>query len=270
MDNNDVTPENANPDTMLALERHRWLLDKVNSQGSIRTSHVAQALGVTEETVRRDFEKLAAEGMLMRSHGGAVRLEMHRREFSVEDRAQQNIGAKQAIAAAAAARIDAGQTVYFDASTTVLQLAHALPEQPLTVITNGLQIAMALAEKSEIDCILLGGTLRASSLSTSGWASEKALEIYHIDAAFLSCRGIDPERGMSDAGEVHARLKHAVIERSDEIVLLADASKIGLASSYFFARPGDIDQWITDRALAPQVSEAVTAQGLRVEVAGES
>ncbi len=254
---------------MLAVERHRWLLERVNSQGSIRTSQVAQALGVTEETVRRDFEKLATEGMLMRSHGGAVRLELNRREVSVQDRARQNIGAKKAIAAAAADRIQPGQTVYFDASTTVLQLASALPDQPLTVITNGLQIATALAEKSEIDCVLLGGALRATSLSTGGWASEKSLEIYHIDAAFLSCRGIDPERGMSDAAEVHARLKHVVMERSDEVVLLADASKIGLASSYFFARPGDIDVWITDRVLAPQVSEAVTAQGLRVHVAGK-
>lgn len=253
---------------MLAVERHRWLLERVNSKGSVRTSQVAEALGVTEETVRRDFEKLAAEGMLMRSHGGAVRLEVDRREFSAQDRAQQNIGAKQSIAAAAAARIKAGQTVYFDASTTVLQLANLLPEQPLTVVTNGLQIALALAEKSEIDCVLLGGMLRASSLSTGGWAAEKALEIYHLDAAFLSCRGVHPERGMSDASEVNARLKHAVIERSDEVVLLADASKIGLASSYFFARPGNVDVWITDHSLAPQIAEAVTAQGLRVQVAG--
>jgi DeoR/GlpR family transcriptional regulator of sugar metabolism len=252
---------------MLALERHRWLLEKVNTQGSVRTSQVAQALGVTEETVRRDFEKLAAEGMLMRSHGGAVRLEVHRREFSIEDRAQQNLDGKRAIAAAAVNRIKAGQTIYFDASTTVLQVAEAVPDMPLTVVTNGLQIATTLAAKGEIDCVLLGGVLRASSLSTGGWAAEKALEIYHLDVAFLSCRGLDPERGLSDAGEVHARLKHAVIERSDEVIVLADATKVGLASSYFFARTGDIDAWITDRPLAPQVSEAVTAQGLRVEVA---
>lgn len=254
---------------MLAVERHRWMLDRVNAGGSLRTSAVASELGVTEETVRRDFEKLAAEGMLLRSHGGAVRLDAHRRESSVQDRVLQNIGAKRAIAAAAAARLRAGQTVYFDASTTVLCLAESLPEMPLTVLTNGLQIATALADKSEVDCILLGGTLRSSSLSTGGWASEKALEIYHLDAAFLSCRGFHPERGMSDAGEMNARLKHAVMERADEAILLADASKIGLASSYFFARPAEIDLWITDKELAPQVAEAVKAQGLRVEVAGE-
>lgn len=254
---------------MLALERHRWLLEKVNSQGSIRTSQVAQALGVTEETVRRDFEKLASEGMLMRSHGGAVRLDVHRREFPLQERVEQNIAGKRRIAAAALLRVKPRQTIYFDASTTVLQLAELLPEMPLTVVTNGLQIALALAEKRDIECVLMGGIVNASSLSTGGWAAEKALEIYHLDTAFLSCRGVDPARGMSDAGEVHARLKNAVIARSDEVIIMADASKVGLASSYFFARPGDIDLWITDQPLAPQVSEAVTTQGLRVEISAE-
>lgn len=254
----------------MAVERHRWMLERVNSRGSLRTSVVAQELGVTEETVRRDLEKLAGEGMLMRSHGGAVRLDAVRRESSVQDRALQNIGSKKAIAAEAAHRLQAGQTVYFDASTTVLCLAESLPEMPLTVLTNGLQIAMALADKSDVDCILLGGTIRSSSLSTGGWASEKSLEIYHLDAAYLSCRGFHPERGMSDAGEMNARLKHAVMERSDEVILMADASKIGLSSSYFFSRPSEIDLWITDKELAPQVAEAVTAQGLRFNIAGEA
>jgi DeoR/GlpR family transcriptional regulator of sugar metabolism len=254
---------------MLALERHRWMLERVNADGSLRTSQVAQALRVTEETVRRDFEKLAAEGMLLRSHGGAVRLEANRRESPLQERVEQNMAAKRRIAESAGHRIQAGQTIYFDASTTVLQLANLLPDQPLTVITNGLQIALALADKNEVDCVLLGGSVRGSSLSTGGWAAEKALEIYHLDTAFLSCRGVDPDRGMSDASEVHARLKNAVIDRSDEVVIMADASKVGLASSYFFARPGDVDWWITDRELPPGVAQAVTAQGLRVDVASD-
>lgn len=254
---------------MLALERHRWMLDRLNLEGSVRTSQVAQALRVTEETVRRDLEKLAGEGMLLRSHGGAVRLEANRREPPLQERVNENTGAKRLIARAALERIKPGQTIYFDASTTVLQLANILPEQPLTVITNGLQIALALAEKNEVDCVLLGGSVRGSSLSTGGWAAEKALEIYHIDTAFLSCRGVDPVRGMSDASEVNARLKHAVIERCDEVLILADASKVGLASSYFFARPGDVDWWITDGDLLPEIAQALSAQGLLVEVANK-
>jgi DeoR/GlpR family transcriptional regulator of sugar metabolism len=255
---------------MLALERHRWVLDELAERGSVRTSQVAQSLGVTEETVRRDFEKLEADGMLLRSHGGAVRLEVNRQEFPVQARALQNIAAKQRIAEAALSRIKPGQTIYFDASTTVLQLAQLIPDQPLIVVTNGLQIATALAEKRDIQCVLLGGSLRPNSLSTGGWAAEKALEIYHLDAAFLSCRGVHPERGFSDASEVNARLKNAVISRSDEVILLADVSKAGVASSYFFAKAADVDLWIVDAAPPAPVGEAVGAQGLRILVAEES
>lgn len=255
---------------MLALERHRWVLDELADRGSVRTSQVAQALGVTEETVRRDFEKLEADGMLLRSHGGAVRLEANRQEFPLHARAQQNISAKQRIAEAVVPRIKPGQTVYFDASTTVLQLAQLLPDQPVTIVTNGLQIAMALAEKRDIQCVLLGGSLRPNSLSTGGWAAEKALEIYHLDAAFISCRGVHPERGFSDASEVNARLKNAVIGRSDEVIILADASKAGVASSYFFAKAADVDLWVTDAEPPAPVGEALAAQGLRVLVAKES
>jgi DeoR/GlpR family transcriptional regulator of sugar metabolism len=182
----------------------------------------------------------------------------------------QNIAAKQRIAEAALSRIKPGQTIYFDASTTVLQLAQLIPDQPVIVVTNGLQIATALAEKRDIQCVLLGGSLRPNSLSTGGWAAEKALEIYHLDAAFLSCRGVHPERGFSDASEVNARLKNAVISRSDEVILLADVSKAGVASSYFFAKAADVDLWIVDAAPPAPVGEAVAAQGLRILEAEES
>lgn len=252
---------------MLAHERRCWVLEQLNRHGSVRTSQVAQALEVAEETVRRDLDKLGAEGLLLRSHGGATRQEAHRREFALQERIGQNRAGKQRIAAAALPRIQAGQTVYFDASTTVLPLAKSLSEIPLTVVTNSLQVAHILAEKSGIDCVLLGGSVRGSSLSTGGWAAEKALEIYRIDTAFLSCRGFDPIRGASDAAEVYARLKSAVIARSCAVVMLADASKTGLASGYFFARPSEINQWITDAPLAPETLAAATAEGIRVEVA---
>jgi len=255
---------------MLIAERHRWVMDLLNARGSVRTTEVAEALGVTDETVRRDFEKLEAGGLLLRSHGGAVRVAPNRRETPVRERAGENVAAKQAIAQAALRKISPGQTVYFDASTTVLPLALLLPDQPLTVVTNGLQIAQALAEKRDISCILLGGTLGGSSLACTGWAAEKSLEIYHLDQAFLSCRGIDGERGLSEATEVMARLKHEVVACSGQVILLADQSKAGVASSYFYARASDIDVWITDRAPTPPVTEALTRQGVRIEIASES
>ncbi len=254
---------------MLIAERHRWIMDLLNVRGSVRTTEVAEALSVTDETVRRDFERLEAEGLLLRSHGGAVRMDPNRREPPVQERASENVAAKQAVARAALEHIRPGRTVYFDASTTVLPLALLLPDQPLTVVTNGLQNAMALAEKREIQCILLGGALSGASLACTGWTTEKALEIYHVDQAFISCRGIDGERGLSEATEAMARLKHEVIARSGQVILLADHSKSGVASSYFYARPSEIDLWITDVSPAAHVAEAMNRQGVRLEIALE-
>jgi DeoR/GlpR family transcriptional regulator of sugar metabolism len=252
---------------MLAIDRHRWMLEGLNERGSLRTSEAAQQIGVTEETIRRDFEKLEADGMLLRTHGGVVRLEADRREFPARERATQNVAPKRLIARAAAARLRPGQTVFFDASTTVLELVRSLPEFPLTVVTNSIENALALSEKRDVNCVLVGGNLRPSSLSCTGWAAEKALEIYHLDAAYLSCRGIDAVRGFSDATEGQAQLKHAVVERAAETILLADVSKCGVTSSYFFARAGDIDAWIADAPPPTQISSELAVQGVRIEVA---
>lgn len=252
---------------MLALERHRRLLDLLSESGGVRTAEAARALGVTEETVRRDFEKLEAEGALLRSHGGAVRLEAVRREFPARERAEQNAAEKIQIASAAVARIQPGQTILFDASTTALQVAKLLPDQPLTVLTNALQTALALAEKPSIHVTVLGGTLMSSSQSCTGWSAEQMLDLVRIDTAYISCRGLDAERGPSEATEEQARLKRRIVERAEEVCLLADASKAGVSSSHYFARTADIDLWITNRAPSQPFKTALASRGVRIEIA---
>ncbi len=252
---------------MLALERHRRLLDLLNEQGGVRTADAARALRVTEETVRRDFEKLEAEGALLRSHGGAVKLEALRREFPATERAGQHAGEKLQIAKAAVARIKPGQTILFDASTTALQAARLLPDQPLTVLTYALQTALALVDKPSIHVTVLGGTLISISQSCTGWATEQMLELFRIDTAYISCRGLDAERGPSEATEEQARLKRQIVARAGEVCLLADSSKAGMSSSFYFAKTSDIDLWITNRAPAQPFKTALASHGVRIEVA---
>jgi len=252
---------------MLALERHRRLLDLLNKRGSVRTAEIAKALSVTEETVRRDFEKLEAEGALMRSHGGAVRLEAIRREFPASERAGQHAKEKAQIAKAAVARIRPGQTILFDASTTAHQVAKLLPDQPLTVLTNALQTALALSGKPSIHPVVLGGNFLSSSQSCAGWSAEQMLDLFRIDTAYISCRGLDAIRGASEATEEQARLKRRIVEHAGEVCLMADDSKAGETSSFFFAKPSDIDVWLTNRAPAQPFRNALASHGVRVEIA---
>ncbi len=254
---------------MLALDRHRKIVQSLNAKGSVRTAELAALMDVTEETIRRDFEKLEAEGQLIRTHGGAAKMEFSQRDFPLRERVEQNAGGKARIARAALARIKEGSTVFFDASTTVLQLAALLPERPLTVVTNALQTAIALAEKSNIEVFVLGGKLGNSSLSCTGWAAAQGIEQHRIDVAFLSCKGLDASLGVSEAAEEHARIKRHVISRASEVVLLADRTKSGLSSKFFYAKNSEIDFWITDETPSPDILDAVTSQGMRVEVANQ-
>lgn len=251
---------------MLALERHRKLIESLNARGSVRTVEVATELGVTEETVRRDFERLETDGQLVRTHGGALRLDVNRREFPMRERMAQNASGKARIARAALCHVREGSTLFFDASTTVLQLAALLPDKPLTIVTNSLQTALALMEKTNITVYLLGGRMARTSLSCTGSAAMQGLELNRIDSAFISCRGLDASLGLSDATEDQAHLKRQAVQRASDVVLLADHSKVGLSSSFFFAKTSDVDFWITDALPQGKIFDAVVSQGTKLEV----
>jgi DeoR/GlpR family transcriptional regulator of sugar metabolism len=147
------------------------------------------------------------------------------------------------------------------------ELAALLPETPLTVVTNALQTAISLTEKSEVEVYVLGGRLGGSSLSCTGWAAGQGIDQHRIDVAFFSCKGLDLAFGLSEAAEEHARVKRHVIQRASTSVLLADHTKSGISSSFFFAKNSDVDLWITDETPSQDVLDAVSSQGIRVEVA---
>jgi DeoR/GlpR family transcriptional regulator of sugar metabolism len=251
---------------MLAVERHRRILDLVNQRGSVRTAEAAQALQVTEETVRRDFEKLEAEGQLGRTHGGAVRVEASRRDLPLSSREGEQVEEKQAIAALALRQIEAGDTVLFDASSTVFQLARVLPDLPITVLTPALKIAVELSNRPSVQVVMAGGMLNPRSLSSQGPLVDQALECYHIQKAFLSCRGVDRQRGLSEANDEQARLKRRMIALADTTYLLADHSKLGLRSSFFFAKLPEIGAWITDRDPGAEVRAVLRKGGTEILV----
>jgi DeoR/GlpR family transcriptional regulator of sugar metabolism len=253
---------------MLAVERHRQILQLLHAAGSVRTTEVAQTLNVTEETVRRDFEKLESEGQLVRSHGGAVRMEPNRRDIPLSRREGDNVAEKRLLAEAALGLIEPGDTVLFDASSTVFQLARLLPDMAVTVLTTALKVAIELAERPSIQVVLVGGVVSPRSLSCQGPLVDQALECYHVQKAFLSCRGVDVERGLSEANDEQARQKRKMMELADKTHLLVDHTKLGLKSSFFFAKVGEVGTLITDRDPEAGLREALQKTGLELIVPG--
>lgn len=232
--------------------------------GGARVAELAQRLDVTEETIRRDLDALAAAGQVVRRHGGAVPAAGRERELPHAERKRQNPREKEAIARAAAAGVKAGQTILLDASSTALFLAQHLPDQEQTVVTNSLLVAGALARHAHTRVVLAGGTLFKPSLSFLGPAAEQALRGYRADLLFFSARGLDVEWGLSDANEQQAALKRVMIEQAARRIVMADHSKFGIRAPDQVAVWKGLHEVITD-AEAPEAGVArLERLGLKV------
>jgi DeoR/GlpR family transcriptional regulator of sugar metabolism len=240
---------------MLAIERHREILAVLSKEGSIRVTELSKRFNVTEETIRRDFGKLESEGKILRSHGGAIMTEPRETLRPFTWREVANESEKAAIVQEAIKRIQPDDSILLDASTTAWHLAKRLEDMPLTVITNSLQIPIALANRTKVDIHILGGRLGKKSLSFIGPTTERQLQNYHADKLFISCEGIDIKRGISDRSENQAHLRRIMISCADKKYLLADHSKFSVKSLAHICSLNIFDEIITDSNIDESVLE---------------
>jgi DeoR/GlpR family transcriptional regulator of sugar metabolism len=184
------------------FERRQRLLDILRKEPGLRVPEMADALEVSEGTIRNDLNALEADGLLERVRGGAILTgDVPVRSLSFLSRLKKNAGAKLAIARQAAELVEDGDSILLDASTTVYFIARFLQNRrKLRVITNGIEIARLLAQNPTNTVILLGGVLNTESTSITGLISERIVQDLHVKTAFVSCSGITPESGLT---EVH-------------------------------------------------------------------
>lgn len=236
---------------MIALQRHRNIARQVMDAGSVRVADLARDLDVTEETIRRDLRVLDEQGVLSRTHGGAVALEpdpdADRRDLPYDLRHEINPVQKDAIARAAAQSIRPGQVIALDPSSTACRVARLIPDEPLTVVTNSLVVCSILSGHRAVEVICTGGTLDPEAMAFFGLQTQAALEKLSVERLFFSCRGMDLQRGLSEANERHAAAKLAMIRSAQRCTLLADHSKIGIASTVFYGPVEAAHDIIVDR-----------------------
>lgn len=249
---------------MLAAERHHQILEALKDSGSLRTKDMAAELDVTDETIRKDFEFLEQQGLLVRSHGGAIPSKRVIRELSLTERQLINREAKNAIAKAAAKRIQPGETIFIDASSTALTITQYLPSFHHTVITNSHDVIGALAGVENIDMICTGGLFERRSRSMIGLVAERTLHRYNIHRMFFSGSGLDLERGVSESNSRQAAFKEHVIDAAEDVCLLADDSKIGVRSAFFFAECSQLTSLITTEGADPAILESLRNLGVEV------
>ncbi|MFS0763536.1 DeoR/GlpR family DNA-binding transcription regulator [Peribacillus phoenicis] len=251
---------------MLVAQRHQKIVELVNERSSIRVTELSEIFSVTEETIRRDLEKLEKETKLKRSHGGAVSLQEDDSEIHFSERVITNVNEKKVIAYEAAKRIVEGDRIILDASTTAWYMSKALPNIPLTVITNSTKVVMELSKKEKIEVISTGGRLLSKSLSFVGPIAEKSLTMYHVNKTFLSCKGIHLEEGLSDSNEGQALLKKKMIERSDTVILMVDSSKFGKKAFSLIVPPSEVDEVITDREIDEVSRKLLEKRNVKVTI----
>ncbi|MGU3492793.1 DeoR/GlpR family DNA-binding transcription regulator [Xanthobacteraceae bacterium A53D] len=247
---------------MRSKERRSHLLGALHT-GEVDVAELAARFGVSASTVRRDLQRLSQEKAIRRTYGGAI-LAGHDHEASLAERQSAQGAQKRAIGQAAAAMIQDGDSVILDAGSTVLALGPFLKGRSLSVITNNLALLPLLAREPGIDVTVLGGALRATSMGTVGPLAFASLRHVSADWVFMSADGVVAGRGLCEASLDQVMLKSLMIERAQQVVVLADATKLGRAGqSAWVPLPA---QWALVTDAPPQSPDVAALEAVGAQV----
>jgi DeoR/GlpR family transcriptional regulator of sugar metabolism len=251
---------------MLTEERRQRILDRLRADGRVVAAELSAALEVSPDTIRRDLQELAADGLLRRVHGGALPPTVGARPYV--ERRQQAPEAKAAIAAATAALLHDGQVILLDGGTTTLAVArHLRTDLRATVITNSPPIAVVLAEHRHVDVAILGGLLDKQAHVVVGASTVEALRAIRADALVLGVCSVHPEVGITVPGLEESHVKRAMIAGAADVIAVASAEKLGSAAQYVVGPIGELTHLVTDRSVAQEALEPYRALGVEVVVA---
>lgn len=246
-------------------DRRRRLLHRLHEDGRASVTVLARDLGVTESTIRRDLARLADEGALVRTYGGAALAGV-----GTAPRSGEGMAIKRAIGAAAAMLVEDGQTIAISSGSTTLEFARRLVDRRLTVITNALDVASVLLDRDGIELIVLGGVVRPEMHSMLGHLSELALRELRADTLFMGIGALDPERGLMNDSVPEIMTDRALRQSARSCVVLADSTKFTQVAPAFVFGFEQVDTVVTDAGVDPADLAELRAAGVQVVVVGGS
>ncbi len=243
---------------MLTLERQEEILEILNRNKSATVEELASELYVSGATIRRDLKLMEKQGLIKRSHGGAMPFKSSAEESAFAIREQENIAAKRAIASLAAKLIKNGDSVFLDSSSTVGLTVPLLNNfNYLSVTTTGLHNAMLLSQTNNVKIYIAGGQIQNHSNSIIGTDTLDYISRIHADVSLMSCSGLDLKYGFTDASIEQANLKQQMRKNSNTVAMLCDSTKFGktfLCTDFMF---DEIDYLITDKTPPIEFVEAI-------------
>ncbi|MDP9395861.1 MAG: DeoR/GlpR family DNA-binding transcription regulator [Actinomycetota bacterium] len=253
---------------MIADERRHVILEHVRANGAVALKELARVVGTSEVTVRRDLRLLEAQGLLGRRHGGAVANGALNHEPTYSEKSHQAADEKSAIADLAVELVAEGDAIAIGAGTTTQAFAQRLTRfSDLTVMTNSLLVAQALARSRGVDVVMTGGLLRGSIFALVGSGAEQTLAGMRTAKVFLSGNGLTASRGLSTPNLSVAGVDRAMVGGAQEVVVLADHTKIGAETMVQTVPPGEITHLVTDDRAPSEELVELRRLGVAVHVA---
>ncbi|WP_019638016.1 DeoR/GlpR family DNA-binding transcription regulator [Paenibacillus fonticola] len=249
---------------MLAAERRQIIINMVQKDKRVLVSELSQKFNVTEETIRRDLEKLEKEGIVTRTYGGAITNSHTNEDLPFTTRNATNSEIKRQIAAKALNLINDGDTLMIDPSSTSLELMKLLNQRKnITVITSSIHILQELISTG-INIISTGGALRARSMSLVGTSAQETVMKYNVDKVILSCKALSLDKGIMDSNEPECELKKTMLQQAGKALLLADHSKFDKTAFVKLMEFEDIDVLITDQEPEQAWMDMLTERSVEV------
>jgi DeoR family transcriptional regulator of aga operon len=250
---------------MRQAERLGVILEELSNGGSVGVTDLCERLGVSAATVRRDLEHLEEQRLLTRTHGGAV-AQMVSYELPLRYKSARRQEQKRRIGDEAARRVHDGAVIGLTGGTTTTEVARAIVDRQLTVVTNALNIASELAIRPNVKLVVTGGVARSESYELVGPLAEETLDGIHLDVAFIGADGVTAAEGLTTHHEIEAHTDRALMDRARRVVLVADASKLGRVAFARICPLSAVHELVTDRDADPRELRALREAGLEATV----
>ncbi len=257
---------------MYTIERKSAIVSLLERDKKVDVNEMAAYFGISKETIRRDLRDLEQEGLLTRTHGGAVLNETGREnnEFPLLIRGMRNSEEKNKICRRAARFIEDGDTIFVDNSSTTLNLINYIDKHiTVTVITNSIQVLLESAQnpRNNILLICLGGIFRPNNFSTYGNISIEAGKTFYPNKSFISCSGIHPTKFLTDTSVYEVETKRSMMQQSTQTYLLADYTKFTKTGTVFLTDLDSISTIVTDGKASEENLQFLSKYSLNLVIA---
>jgi len=252
---------------LVPVDRRHVILERVADEQTIHVGALARELGVSEMTIRRDIRRLERDGFLRQTYGGATAHLTRALDVAFNARALQHAREKRLIAMRAAGLIDGARTIFLGVGTTVEQFAryfHARPD--LTVVTASLPTASLLGTRT-VRTIALGGDIRRDDLTATGPIAVGTLERFRFDVAVIGAAGLSDRWGITELSDDEAEIQRVAIRQAERVIVLADGSKLGVATNAVVGSTHAIETLVTDSSASSAELEALRRIGVRIMLA---